>query len=157
MNRKKSSDKESAMVGFNYQPGSERTYSMRNCDHGERWTGSYRKRQLYPWYSFSLHWLFFGGTSEGNHRSDWERAVHRIWCRNNNGGIRQRRFFYFCTEHKKIISHLCSPNKGKHTESCPVSRKETGKKRTLHELNSEKSFPKRKSFCISKKEKFPEI
>ena len=48
MNRKKSSDKESAMVGFNYQPGSERTYSMRNCDHGERWTGSYRNGNFIP-------------------------------------------------------------------------------------------------------------
>ena len=57
--------------------------------------------------------------------------------------------------HAHEVLHMIKGNS--YSESCPVSRKETGKKRTLHELNSEKSFPKRKSFCISKKEKFPEI
>ena len=66
-------------------------------------------------------------------------------------------FLCFCTEHKKRFSHLCSRNKGKHTKSCLISRKGESKNGTLHKLNSKKSFPFWKTFCISEKEKFPEI
>ena len=66
-------------------------------------------------------------------------------------------FLCFCTEHKKIFSHLCSRNKGKYTKPCLISRKEADEKQILHKLNSKKSFLFWKTFCISEKEKFPEI